>query len=77
MTRRARGSRLGGRSIPSMELRCSGGHGEFTTCLAEPEDLREASARHGLHEIVVIGFCTLFCNGEDLEYSGVWPGLLN
>lgn len=54
-----------------MELRCSGGHGEFATCLAEPEDLREASARHGLHEIVVIGFCTLFCNGDDLEYSNI------
>ena len=37
----------------------------FTACFADLEDPREANARHDLHEILVIAFCTMLCDGED------------
>jgi hypothetical protein len=35
------------------------------TCFATLKDPREANTRHDLHEILVIGFCTMLCGGED------------
>jgi predicted transposase YbfD/YdcC len=44
----------------------------FAACFAELEDPREANARHDLHEILMIGFCTLLCGGEDCSDMAVF-----
>ena len=38
---------------------------EFAVCFAELDDPREDNARHDLHEILMIAFCTMLCGGED------------
>lgn len=37
----------------------------FAACFADLEDPREDDARHLLLGILVIGFCTILCDGED------------
>jgi hypothetical protein len=37
----------------------------FAACFADLEDQRESNARHLLLDILVIGFCTILCDGED------------
>ena len=37
----------------------------FAACFAELEDPREDNSRHVLLDILVIGFCTILCGGED------------
>jgi predicted transposase YbfD/YdcC len=44
----------------------------FAACFAALEDPREANARHDLHEILVIGFCTMMCGGEDCSDMAVF-----
>lgn len=44
----------------------------FAACFAELDDPREANARHDLHEILVIGLCTMLCGGEDCSDMAVF-----
>jgi hypothetical protein len=37
----------------------------FIACFADLEDPRDENARHNLHEILLIAFCTMLCGGED------------
>jgi DDE_Tnp_1-associated/Transposase DDE domain len=37
----------------------------FVACFAELEDPRDENARHDLHEMLLIAFCTILCGGED------------
>lgn len=37
----------------------------FAACFADLEDPREDNARHLLLDLLVIGFCTILCDGED------------
>ena len=37
----------------------------FVACFADLEDPRDENARHNLHEILLIAFCTILCGGED------------
>jgi predicted transposase YbfD/YdcC len=44
----------------------------FAACFAELEDPREDNARHDLHEILMIAFCTMLCGGEDCSDMAVF-----
>ena len=37
----------------------------FVACFSDLEDPRDDNARHELHEILLIAFCTMLCGGED------------
>jgi predicted transposase YbfD/YdcC len=45
---------------------------KFAACFAELEDPRETNARHDLLEILVIGFCTMLCGGEDCSDMAIF-----
>jgi predicted transposase YbfD/YdcC len=37
----------------------------FIACFSDLDDPRDDNARHDLHEILLIAFCTMLCGGED------------
>ena len=46
----------------------------FAACFAEQEDPREANARHDLHDILLIGFCTMLCRTGRRAERRLCPG---
>jgi len=44
----------------------------FAACFSELTDPRDDNARHDLHEILVIAFCTMLCGGEDCSDMAVF-----
>ena len=45
---------------------------KFAACFAGLEDPREANTRHDLLKILIIGFCTMLCGGEDCSDMAVF-----
>lgn len=38
---------------------------EFIACFSDVTDPRQENIRHDLHEVLLIGLCTMLCGGED------------